>query len=82
MAYFNIVLNISDNNLELINCLFKYFILLTLFHFILCYSNVSFKNYSLTKNFCNEMYLNILVSGCLSIMFYHLIVKNLIEFTN
>lgn len=82
MAFFNLNLNITNNNLELLQCMLKFTVLFTVFHLILCLSKTSFKNLSLISKFGNDMFLNILIAGLISIMFYHLIFKNLISINN
>ena len=74
LLYFN--LNILDNYKLLIKDIIKYLTIIIVFHYLII--STGFKN-PIEKKFLNKNFIRLVKSLVLSILFYHLIMEELIQ---
>ena len=74
LLYFN--LNILDNYKLLIKDIIKYLTIIIVFHYLII--SIKFKN-PFQKKFLNKNFIKLVKSLVLSILFYHLIIEELIQ---
>ena len=82
MAIYNVYLNNSAENVNFINDLYKYLIILITFHVLMyfTYSGNKPVNFGLTGDLFNPDFLSILFYILISIGFYYLVGAELVSF--